>query len=53
MVFSTAGFPSVFSKKRLELKSLKRQTKAEEHAEELSCGARRAVLLIVELSIIF
>jgi hypothetical protein len=30
MVFSTAGFPRVFLEKRLELKSLKRQTKAEE-----------------------
>jgi hypothetical protein len=30
VVFPTAGFPWVFSKKRLELKSLKRQTKAEE-----------------------
>ena len=30
MVFSAAGFPPVFPEKRLELKSLKRQTKAEE-----------------------
>jgi hypothetical protein len=30
MVFSAAGFARVFSKKRLELKSLKGQTKAEE-----------------------
>jgi hypothetical protein len=30
MVFSTAGFPRVFLEKRLELKGLKRQTKAEE-----------------------
>jgi hypothetical protein len=30
MVFSTAGFARVFPEKRLELKSLKGQTKAEE-----------------------
>jgi hypothetical protein len=30
MVFSTTGFAPVFPEKRLELKSLKRQTKAEE-----------------------
>ena len=30
MVFSAAGFPRVFPKKRLEQKSLKRQTKADE-----------------------
>jgi hypothetical protein len=30
MVFSTAGFGSVFPEKRLELKSLKGQTKTEE-----------------------
>jgi hypothetical protein len=30
MVFPTAGFPRVFPKKRLEIKSLKGQTKAEE-----------------------
>jgi hypothetical protein len=30
MVFSTAGFPPVFPEKRLELKNLKRWTKAEE-----------------------
>jgi hypothetical protein len=30
MVFLTAGFARVFLEKRLELKSLKRQTKAEE-----------------------
>jgi hypothetical protein len=30
MVFSTTGFPRVFPNKRLELKSLKGQTKAEE-----------------------
>ena len=30
MVFPTAGFARVFPEKRLELKSLKRQTKAEE-----------------------
>jgi hypothetical protein len=30
MVFSAAGFARVFPEKRLELKSLKRQTKAEE-----------------------
>jgi hypothetical protein len=30
MVFPTAGFPPVFPKKRLELKSLKGRTKAEE-----------------------
>jgi hypothetical protein len=30
MVFPTVGFPPVFPKKRLELKSLKGQTKAEE-----------------------
>jgi hypothetical protein len=30
MVFSTAGFSPVFPEKRLELKSLKGQTKAEE-----------------------
>jgi hypothetical protein len=35
MMFSTAGFPAVFPEKRLELKSLKRQTKAEE--EETRC----------------
>jgi hypothetical protein len=30
MVFSTAGFPPVFLEKRLDLKSLKGHTKAEE-----------------------
>ena len=30
MVFLTAGFPPVFPEKRLELQSLKGQTKAEE-----------------------
>jgi hypothetical protein len=35
MVFSTAGFPPVFLEKRLELKSLKRQTKAEELWQQL------------------
>ena len=30
MGFSTAGFPRVFPEKRLELKSLKGQTKVEE-----------------------
>jgi hypothetical protein len=35
MVFSIAGFARVFPAKRLELKNLKRQTKAEE--EEPRC----------------
>ena len=34
MVFSTAGFPPVFPEKRLELKSLKGWTKAEEVGDE-------------------
>jgi hypothetical protein len=35
MVFLIAGFGSVFPEKRLELKSLKRQTKAEELGQQL------------------
>jgi hypothetical protein len=38
MVFPTAGFPSVFPKKRLELKSLKGQTKAEEEGPPENTG---------------
>ena len=34
MVFSAAGFARVFLEKRLELKSLKRQTKAEEEGTD-------------------
>jgi hypothetical protein len=36
MVFLTAGFARVFPEKRLELKSLKRQTKAEEEGPRLA-----------------
>jgi hypothetical protein len=43
MVFSTAGFARVFPEKRLELKSLKRQTKAEEE------GTRGPFLLSLRL----
>jgi hypothetical protein len=35
MVFLTAGFGPVFPEKRLELKSLKRQTKAEELGDQV------------------
>jgi hypothetical protein len=45
MVFSTAGFPPVFREKRLELKSLKGQTKAEEE------GTRCPFLLSLRLSL--
>jgi hypothetical protein len=44
-VFSTAGFARVFLEKRLELKSLKRQTKAKE------LGGRAPELLIFRLSL--
>jgi hypothetical protein len=43
MVFSTAGFPPVFLEKRLEQKSLKGQTKAEEE------GPRGPFLLSLRL----
>ena len=45
MAFSTAGFAGVFHEKRLELKSLKGQTKAEE------LGAPRPELLSLRLSL--
>ena len=45
MVFLTAGFPPVFPEKRLELKSLTRQTEAEE------LGARYPELLSLRLSL--
>jgi hypothetical protein len=35
MVFPAAGFPWVFSEKRLELKSLKGQTKTEELGDQV------------------
>jgi hypothetical protein len=35
MAFSTAGFAGVFHEKRLELKSLKGQTKAEELGDQV------------------
>jgi hypothetical protein len=45
MVVLSAGFARVFSEKRLELKSLKRQTKAEEE------GTRGPFLLSLRLSL--
>ncbi len=45
MVFLTLGFAPIFPEKRLELKSLKRQTKAEEG------GLRGLFLLILRLSL--
>jgi hypothetical protein len=45
MVFLTSGFAWVFPAKRLELKSIKRQTKAEEE------GPPRAFLLSLRLSL--
>jgi hypothetical protein len=38
MVVLTAGFPRVFPEKRLELKSLKKQTKAEEEGTPRKLG---------------
>jgi hypothetical protein len=45
MVFSTTSFPPIFCEKRLELKSLKGQTKAEE------LGDRVPELLSLRLSL--
>ena len=42
MVFPTAGFARVFPEKRLELKSLKRQTKAEELGDLQNGGTEGA-----------
>ena len=42
MVFSTAGFARVFPEKRLEQKSLKGQTKAEEEGTPQNGGTEDA-----------
>jgi hypothetical protein len=48
MVFSTAGFPQVFPEKRLELKSLKGRTKAEEEGPRtLSENSSPSPLLVL------
>jgi hypothetical protein len=48
MVFSTAGFPRVFPEKRLELKSRKGQTKAEELGQVVRDIKGCTSLLLVE-----
>jgi hypothetical protein len=51
MVFSTTGFPPSFPEKRLELKSLKGQTKAEELGDRVPDMHMVPELLSLRLSL--